>query len=50
MKVSGNIQRTEIIFQNLNITNKGINKAAENIIKNKFLRRRSVTNKFWLNQ
>jgi hypothetical protein len=50
MKVNGNIQNIERIFHNLNITNNGIRRVTENKIKNKFLKRKSVTNKFRLNQ
>ena len=42
----GNNQKIDTIFQNLNNTNIGINRVAENITKNKFLRIRSVTNTF----
>jgi hypothetical protein len=44
--VKGNTQNIEMIFQNLNMANMGINKETENNIKNKFLKIRSETNKF----
>lgn len=43
-------QRIDTIFQYLNPANNGINRITENNIKDKFLNKRSLTNKFWLTQ
>ncbi|MCK4781040.1 MAG: hypothetical protein KAT57_12650 [Candidatus Lokiarchaeota archaeon] len=49
MTVSNN-QRSDTIFQYLNPANNGINRITENKIKDKFLNKRLLTNKFRLTQ